>query len=185
MATMAEGFQASSMKHWTRWGKNSLIKVMNEESVRRTQKGNLDNVTVRGYFGQAKYIYGMRPFQIERALGLPPFSLTKGAYIYQLDRFPTFAEIDFRYSLAWPDGKVPTPAEYMALIARRDSALAGMTSEPSLYPPGGVHIPQWTLIKGHPGIGAKLLQLVKAEDKFARDKLYMPHNRNIDWGSVL
>ena len=185
MATMAEGFQASSMKHWGRSGKNALIKVINEESANQVKRGNLKTVTVYGYFGVAKPILGMQPFQIERALGLPPLSLAKGAYVYQLDRLPTFDEIDFRYSLAWPDGKMPTPAEYMDKIARRDRILAGLESEQRFFPPGGVHIQQWTLVKGHRGIGGKLLQMVKPEDKFYRDQLYRPHNRDIDWGPIL
>lgn len=188
MGNFAEIARASSMANWRLQGREGLVKVMSKSSAQYMQlKSDLSQVRVKGYIGLAKYIYGLNAAQIERALGLPPASMVSGAYIYSLSRLPTFNEVDFRYSLAWPDGKVPTPAEYTALLDRRDAAIVGLTSEPTLYPPGGSHIPQWRLnFNGaQPGIPGNLIEVVTNTTHFHRDKAYSPHNRDPNWGRVL
>ena len=192
MQNVGDAFRASSMAHWRLHGRDGLVKVMNEDSARHMRLSpDLARVRVKGYIGIAKYIYGLNAQQIERALGLPPHCMANGAYVYCLDRLPAFSEVDFKFSLAWPDGKVPAPAEYMDMLKRRDAAYAGLTSEPSLYPPGGGHIPQWRLNfdRGHSGIPGSLIQVVTATEPFKREggsaQPYHPHKRPPNWGKVL
>lgn len=192
MASIGELAREASMRSWSLTGRTGLVKVMNGGSADHLAIGpGRDRVSVSGYITQAKYLYGLTAGQLERALGLPPLSMVAGAYIYGLSRLPAFAEIDFRYSLAWPDGKVPTPAEYADMLDRRDNALAGLSSEPSLYPPGGAHIPQWRIdrTKLAGPIFGSLLQHVAANDVFRRDNgspmVHSPHARAPRWGRIL
>ena len=180
------------MANWKLTGRDGLVKVMNESSARYQQLSpDLTKVKVKGYIGQAKYLWGFSAGEIERALGLPPHSMTAGAYIYRLSRLPVFDEVDFKFSLAWPDGKVPSAAEIKDMIERRNKALAGLSHEPKLYPPGGAHIPQWQLNfgSGHSGIPGELIQIVSASQRFHRpggsDLQYAPHKRKVKWGGIL
>ena len=192
MQNAGDAFRASSMAHWKLSGRDGLVKVMNEDSARVFQlAADLSKAKVKGYIGQQKYLYGLNAGQIERALGLPPHSMASGAYLYSLSRLPGFDEVDFKFSLAWPDGKVPSDAEYRDLLSRRDAALKGVSSEPNLYPPGGSHIPQWRLNfdRAHPGIPGSLLQIATASQPFRRSNgselAYSPHKRPVKWGKVM
>lgn len=188
MGNFAEAARASSIANWRLDGRDGVIKVMSRSSAQHMQlKPDLSQVRVKGYITLAKYIYGLNAQGIQSALGLPPGSMASGAYVYSLSRLPRFNEVDYKYSLAWPDGVIPTDAEYKALLDRRDAAIVGLTSEPTLYPPGGTHIPQWRLTfnGAQPGIPGNLIEVVTNMDHFHRAKTYSPHNRQPDWGRIL
>jgi hypothetical protein len=192
MATLEELARYRSMQDWRLTGRDAIAKVISqEEAIKRSGTGSIATLGLKGYITISKYLFGLNAPELERALGLPPLSLNSGACIYMFTRLPTYDEVDFKYSLAWPDGKVPTAAEYADLISRRDANYAASVSDPSLYPPGGAHIPQWRLRfdRSHLGILGNLTQIVTATTPFRRDngstKLFSPHNRRPNWGGIL
>ena len=187
MENFSDAVLASSMANWRLFGKGGLVKVTSKYAADVAKMGpDLTRIHVRGYIGIAKYLSGLNARGIEQALGLPPGDLSAGAYVYALTRLPTFREVDFKYSLAWPDGKMPSEADYKALLDRRDAAYGG-ASEGRFYPPGGAHIPQWRLnfAGDEPGIPGNLLDIVTDSTRFRSDKLHSPHNRPANWGRIL
>jgi hypothetical protein len=122
---------------WTTEGPNRLVKVV--------RAATLMNVPQRaravGYVTQEKYLFGKTPTEIERALGLPPFSLGRGCRIFCLQRLPQPSEYSYELSAAHPNGLAFVPAD--ALEARQKYLDDGTLTEQPYYPPGESHIPQW------------------------------------------
>jgi hypothetical protein len=179
-----DAIHASSMRSWSLTGPMRLVKVVGPAAEDYMLKTGL----ISGYFTQEKYLYGMSPAQIERALGLRPMELSQLARIYAFARLPTTSEVDFRLSAALPDGKPFEQQQMDALLAARlnyasGSNLYARSQVPTVqaYPPGSAMVPQWTFHKGMGVPIGGLIASVTPVFPFPREsgsiKPYTPHNR--------
>lgn len=184
MATFGEIVFASSMRTWSDRPGFRLVKVLSPSA--RNHAGDPPRIT--GYITQEKYLFGMTSTQIERTLGLRPGELAQMAHVFSLSRLPTAAEVDFRLSAVFPDGKPMEAAQWAAHLKARDEYRLGlnlhdrsMVPVVQSYPPGSAMVPQWCLIKGVAIPAGSLLATVTAQFPFPREngsiKPYTPHNR--------
>jgi hypothetical protein len=172
------------MRTWSDRPGFRLVKVLSPSA--RNHAG--DPPRLSGYITQEKYLFGMTAPQIERTLGLRPGELAQLVYVYSLSRLPSAAEVDFRLSAVFPDGKPMDPALWAAHLQAREAYRAGLNlNDRSMvpvvqsYPPGSAMVPQWCLRKGVAITAGALLATVTAQFPFPREngsiKPYTPHNR--------
>lgn len=197
MATFGELVFASSMRTWSDRPGMRLVKVLSPsarnhaEALSRSARnhaGDPPPPRITGYITQEKYLYGMTASQIERTLGLRPGELAQMAHIFTLSRLPTAAEVDFRLSAVFPDGKPMEATQWAAHLKARDDYRLGLNlHERSMvpvvqsYPPGSAMVPQWCLTKGIAIPAKALVATVTAQFPFPREngsiKPYTPHDR--------
>jgi hypothetical protein len=129
-----ERIAEEARRSWTSSpGPGCLIKIVPLHEVRRETEG---------YFTQARYLVGKHPQEIEKALGLAPFSLEHGCRAYRLLRLPLGREYAYELTADLPDGKAFVPADYFE--AQRRCQEDRSATPP--YPPGDPRIPQWRLL---------------------------------------
>jgi hypothetical protein len=116
--------EAKRRENWSVRGPNRPVKVV--PLLPGTPHFTF-NAHMGGFFTLAKFIRGLTPRQIEKALGLPIDSLKNGAMIYSFKRLPQPTEYAFELTAARPDGLAAT-----------------FMSDPS-YPVGSGKIPQWQI----------------------------------------
>ncbi len=122
---------------WSLQGPDRLVKV-----VRMATMINVPALSrAVGYVTQERYLLGKMPVEIERALGLPPFSLGRGCRVFRLRRLPLSWEYTYELSAAQPDGLAFDPGVAWEARARYVED-QGLTEVP-YYPPGDPNIPQW------------------------------------------
>ncbi len=122
---------------WSSHGPNRLVKV-----VRAGMAMNIPHRTrAVGYVTQEKYLFGKTPTGIERALGLPPFSLGRGCRVFRLERLPQRGEYSDELSAARPGGLAFNPADREEAWIRFDEDKS--MKEVPYYGPGDDQIPQW------------------------------------------
>src|SRR5271157_5878694 len=97
---------------WTRTGPQRLVKVVRLRTVMNTP----GRVRAVGYVTQELYLFGKTPKDIERALGLPPFSFGGGCRVFHLERLPMRGEYTDELSAEQPGGLAFDPGD--ALEAR-------------------------------------------------------------------
>jgi hypothetical protein len=122
---------------WSLTGPNRLVKVVRPEDIINAPEW----VRVPGYVTQERYLFKKMPSQIERALGLQPFSLKRGCRVYRLSRLPGIGEYSYEITADKPDGLAFVEADMMEARAKflEDKSLNVVP----YYPPGDPHIPQW------------------------------------------
>ena len=176
MANFMELIKQSSMKHWCLSGPERLVKVVSPAGQDRL----LDFTTAMGYVTQEKYLLGKTSVQIESALGLRPFELKNVCYVYTLARLPEAAEVEFKLSCAFPDGKVfddspqrgtagqLQPSLVAAAMSARQDFMDGKhlsddsyTPVTNYYPPGSPQVLQWKLTAPVP-LGQRIAIVTKS-----------------------
>lgn len=184
MQTFGEAIHESSMRSWSLTGPNRLVKVVGPSAENAMAGTGL----ISGYFTQEKYLYGMTPAQIERALGLRPLELSQLARVFAFARLPHPDEVEFRLSAALPDGKPLDDAGFAQIQQARQDFREGVglfhrSQVPTLqaYPPGSAMVPQWTFKRGCGVPNGGLVATVTPQLPFPRAsgsvKPYTPHNR--------
>jgi hypothetical protein len=180
--TLMDMATASSMRGWKAEGKDRLVKVCGPAAAQATEKYN----SVMGYVTQEKYLYGKTARELETLLGLRPFELRTMAYLFSLARLPRLGEFEYKFSLAFPDGRVFEEPQVEQMLAARADFLdqrnltaRSFTPVAQYYPPGSGTIPQWKITKPVPLGG--LIGTVTETIPFARDdgsiRPFTPHNR--------
>lgn len=182
MATIAELLDHSSARSWEIDGPNRLVKVVNSAGGIKVREYR----SVMGYVTQEKYLYGKTSREIETLLGLRPGEMRLGAWIFSMARLPRVGEYHYRFSLAFPGGRVFGNDEFhRAMQARRDYLFGEATHVRShsetaqYYPPGSDMVPQWEITRPVP-LGT-LVAGVTETLPFQRDsgstQPYSPHKR--------
>lgn len=184
MQNLGEAIHAGSMKHWSLEGPLRPVKVVGlaAEGYMRSQG------RISGYFTQEKFIYGMTPAEIERALGLRPNELSPMARVYSFGRLPKPDEVDFRLTAAFADGKPFDDAQFDQIMQARANYRAGIDTHKrswsdtlQAYPPGSGMVPQWTFKPGQGVPVGALIATITPQLPFPRPngsvKPYTPHNR--------
>jgi hypothetical protein len=122
---------------WSLSGPNRLVKVVRPEEVINQP----DWVRVPGYVTQERFLFNKMPKQIEKALGLQPFSLNRGCRVFRLERLPGIGEYSDELTADRPGGLAFVEADMMEARIRfvTDKSLQVVP----YYPPGSPHIPQW------------------------------------------
>lgn len=112
--------EAKRLEPFVQGGLSRLVKVIPAgEQIPRM---------VTGYVTQEKFLLGLTPIEIERALGLPLGSLRSGCRVLALQRQPGPSQVVYELTTKYPDGLA-----YSLLSDER-------------YPPGSrAHIHQWRL----------------------------------------
>ena len=120
-----------------------------------------------GYVTQEKFLIGKNCLEIEKALGLRPFELRDLCYLYSLERLPTFDEVEFRLTCAFPDGQVFDEHKMEQVLTARDDFAnsrnlynRSMSPTVDFYGPGSPGIPQWELISPIP-TGGRIATVTK------------------------
>jgi hypothetical protein len=91
--------------------------------------------TVSGYVTQERFILGLKPKEMEQALGLPVESLVPGCRVFKLARQPGPSQVVYELTTKHPDG------------------LAFTTMSNPKYPPSDKgYIHQWRLTMAIPAI---------------------------------
>lgn len=124
---------ATRTENWSLHGPNRIVKVQAALPVGAQQAVlpvGAQASHVSGYITLAKFIKGMTPDRIEKALGLRVGSLASGAVIYNLARRPMSHEYDYELTANRPGGL----------------AVSFMSSED--FPPGARSIHQWAIKEG-------------------------------------
>ena len=133
----AEIRDALRKEPWSITGAQRLVKVVRMGTVMNTP----EHVRAVGYVTQELYLFGKTPYQIERALGLPPRSLLRGCRIFHLERLPMRSEYTDELTADKPGGLAFDPGDALEKKARYEER-ANMLEVP-YYPPGDPWIPQW------------------------------------------
>ncbi len=182
MATLMEMAEQSSTRSWKQDGPDRLVKVVNSHGA----QGVRGYGTIMGYVTQEKYLYGKTSREMEALLGLRPGELKRVAWIFSMVRMPKLGEFEYKFSLAFPDGRVFEEEQWrQAMQARADFRAGKRLYERShsetaqYYPPGSSMIPQWKITKPIPLAG--LVQVVTETLPFQRGsgstEEHRPHNR--------
>jgi hypothetical protein len=133
----AEIRDALRKEPWSLTGAQRLVKIVRM----RTMMNTPERARAVGYVTQELYLFGKTPYQIERALGLPPLSLLRGCRVFRLERLPMRSEYTDELTADKPGGLAFDPGDALEAKAkyREDETMA----EVPYYPPGASWIPQW------------------------------------------
>ena len=187
MGKLIEMAVASHVASWSLTGCNRPVKVLGVSARNYANTSSSDgNPSLGGFFTLEKYLWGRNTAQIEALLGLRPNELKPFCHIYGFNRLPKAGEIEFKFSAAWPDGKVMDDKGFENILkARQDFSkgknLYSRAIQPvaQYYPPGSSMIPQWELKSKIP---AKRISVITDTAPFARAngsvQVYRPHNKN-------
>lgn len=129
--------EASRPEGWELTGPRRLVKVIRLNTL-MNRPGTARAI---GFVTQELFLFGKTPAGIERALGLPPFSLGRGCRVFRLAYRPARSEYTDELSAAEPDGLAFNPAD--AWEARMRYWDDPTLTEVPYYPPGSPTIPQW------------------------------------------
>ncbi|MFG5383995.1 MULTISPECIES: hypothetical protein [unclassified Yoonia] len=179
---LGDAIHETSMRHWTVTGGNRIVKVVSPTADLGLQQYG----TAMGYVTQEKYLFGKNSREIEKLLGVRPNEFAVMCHVYALARVPTPDEVEFKFSTAFPDGKVFEAEQHDQMMTAREDFAAGtnlydrsMTPVAQYYPPGSNMVPQWKLVKAVP-LGGRIAT-VTPQFAYPRAngsiKPYTPHNR--------
>ncbi|NNE58295.1 MAG: hypothetical protein HKN36_09325 [Hellea sp.] len=185
MASLMDAAAASHVASWSLSGRNRPVKVLGISARNYSHKANGGLPSLGGFFTLEKYLWGRNPAQLESLLGLRPFELKPICHIYGFTRLPKATEVEFKFSAAWPDGKIMDDEGFNQILESRQNYAAGknlynraIRPVAQHYPPGSSMIPQWRLKTEIP---ARRIAVVSETIPFAREngsaKIYRPHNR--------
>jgi hypothetical protein len=135
----AEIREALRHEPWSSTGPQRLMKVVRFRSLMNAPA----HARAVGYVTQELYLFGKTPTDIERALGLPPFSFGRGCRVFHLERLPMRGEYTDELTADMPGGLAFNPAD--ALEARYRYENDQSMREVPYYPPGDKWIPQWNV----------------------------------------
>ncbi|MGH7619245.1 MAG: hypothetical protein ACREPM_18670 [Gemmatimonadaceae bacterium] len=146
-------------ERWSLQGPRRVVKVVRRPPP-QPDKGETF-VRFGGYFTVESSLYGLTPYEMQRALGLPLGHLKGGCCVFAFTRLPTAGEWSDELTAKFPDGLA-----FDAAIGRNERVMRRLrpskTHNP-IFREGSDSIPQWKL---KVTIAATLLRTLDTAEPF-------------------